>query len=1409
MNQLPTPALRYARGGGVLAVASALMLSTMVPATAAPTTDPNVSPREIAHAALARQAAAEGMVLLENHGALPLADSGNVALFGPGANYTVKGGTGSGDVNNRITPAGTTVVSVRQAFEEAGYTVTTRSAYWDAMIASYSAPGGTGQYAAREVALTEDSAQPTRSTETAIYVLSRNSGEGADRSATAGDYFLNDVERANIAMLGRTYPNVVVALNVGGMIDTSFFEEINAQVVGRGGGNAIDGLMIMGQPGQEGGRPLVDVLNGTVTPSGKTVDTWASRYQYYPASATFANNDADSLQEDYSEGLYVGYRYFDSFYGAIRPNDPDAVVNYPFGYGLSYSEFEIETDAVAADTANVAVTATVTNTGDVAGKEVVQVYFSAPQTGLDKPYQELVGYAKTDVLAPGQSQTLEIEFPTAELASYDPAQAAYMLEAGDYAIRVGDSSRSTAVESVLEVADTVIVEQLANEMNDDAPENEWQSDPEDFFTYEGEQAEIDAASRVEIDFEGFVAPNNASPINQDVALEPSSDYFAIDGDTIAAVTAYVDAAETDWLGTGEPYHAKEGETIVERDLPESATLYDVARGDLSMEDFVATLTPAQLQAIVEGASGSSTTTFVTAGAAGRTTPTLEALGVPATTLVDGPAGVRITRQYTRDGVTYYQYATAWPIATTLAQTWNTELMEAVGEAVGVEMEEFGAALWLAPALNIHRDPLLGRSFEYYSEDPLVSGQSTAAMTRGVQSVPGIGVTIKHFAANNQESQRMTQNATVSERVLREIYLKGFEIAVKESQPMSIMSSYNRINGTYAAGYYDLLNDVTRGEWGFDGLVMTDWGGMRAGVTDAMYAGNELLMPGPGFLGGYNGEIVDALLGVTTPANIQMSIDVAGMPHFIRANNAFSGGPLYNWRFGPWRLNAGGEVFATTTVDAARIANQPTSGNGGFSITSNVSQRDPAFASVHAAYEWVQDVIERPNAYTLSESHVAGIEVAITAGTPDAVTEFTVTLRGNQTQMRLGDLQRSAARILHVLSNTRQFEELAGIQGADDIEVAPYTEQYADDLSSFLAVDAAPVLGVALSDEAPETGWYTSPVDVLVTLGDPESDTATVTVDDDAPVAYEGPFTVDGDGVREVRVAATNDSGATTVRVLTVSIDATAPAVAGSLPASGELTVEASDDASGVESVEYSEDGGTTWTAYEGPVAVADSGASVQVRATDVAGNTSAAVTVVPGVSFVDVSDDPSSPAFSEHAAAIGWLAAEGISTGWTTPSGQEFRPVAGISRDAMAAFLYRYAGSPEVVLPAESPFVDVTPSSTEFYTEIVWMYQEGISTGWESAAGREYRPLAGVSRDAMAAFLYRFAGEPAWTDPAVSPFIDVTSTSTEFYTEITWLADTGISTGWDTPAGDEFRPLEQTRRDAMAAFLYRFDQLPS
>ena len=807
-------------------LAASMVIGSSVTGMAASTNQ--TSEREVRNAQLSKEAAEEGMVLLENENqALPLAQGSKAALFGTGSYGTIKGGTGSGDVYNRYT------ISVYDALTST-YNIS-NMAWWGEYLKTFEEKkaqaaeekkdndyvkytqgrfGGADSFLAIDQALTQSDMDKAKAggVTTAFYTVSRVSGEGADRTIGKGDYELSEVEYNNIKLIAKNFDKCVVLLNVGGVVDTKFFSEIEG----------VDGLVLMSQAGMEGGNALADILTGKTTPSGKLTDTWAKNYSDYPAATTIGDNDGDNKQEDYKEGIYVGYRYFDTF--NITPA-------YEFGYGKSYTSFDVEPLTVAADENNVSVTVNVTNTGDTySGKEVVEVYFSAPDGSIEKPYQELAGFAKTDNLAPGESQKLTVTYKTTEMSSYDEAKAAYVMEDGDYIVRVGDSSRNTKVAGLLTLDKDVVTEQLSNQLTLDKNWKDLSKTGKTPYSYKDEAAQIKAAARIALPSAKIKTENNASKIDE------------------KKVTTYLTA------DAAKDYKAAENEVVETVDaVPANTKLIDVYDGKVSMESFVASLDDTQLANLANGISGASTSgdtwgadaNSVT-GAAGETSQLyFNSLGIPNTVEADGPAGIRVTAETTdKDGNAVYNYCTAFPIGTLLAQTWNTDLVNRVGKAIGEEMVEIGVTLWLAPGMNIHRDPLCGRNFEYYSEDPALTGYVGSAITAGVQSNKGVGVTIKHYITNNQETNRSAVNTSVSERTLREIYLKGFEMVVKSAQPMAIMSSYNKVNGTYACENFDLLTSVPRGEWGFDGMVMTDWGaGNRAGVDTMMHAGNDLVMPG--------------------------------------------------------------------------------------------------------------------------------------------------------------------------------------------------------------------------------------------------------------------------------------------------------------------------------------------------------------------------------------------------------------------------------------------------------------------------------------------------------------------------------------------------------------------------------------
>lgn len=772
------------------------------------------------HLELLRSQLGECTVLLKTNGAFPLDKPGKIAAYGNGVRGTVKGGTGSGEVNSRY------FVNVEQGLLEAGFEITTgkwlddyaqvrveaKKQFVKDLQAKARANGENAIMAGMGAVMPEPEHDLPLDGEgdTAIYVLSRISGEGNDRLLD-GDVKPNKTEVRDILALNKKYEKFMLVLNVGGAVDLSEVAEV---------GN----ILVLSQLGVETGTALADILLGKQNPSGKLATTWA-KWEEYCSVGDFG----DINDTRYKEGIYVGYRYFDSVGKRAL---------FPFGYGVSYTTFDISTDSVKAEGDTLQVLATVKNTGKYPGKEVVQVYVSAPDGKLDKAYQELAGFKKTPTLNPGESCQVAVPFQLSSLASYDESRSAYILEPGQYVIRVGNSSVSTQAVAVALLDEEAIVTQAKKccgtpDFADWKPEN-----------------------------------------RREEALDASLPQL----------------------------------TICAKDIPTRVVSYG---NKPEVEPFVRNLTEEQLASLNVGAASEGGLTSVignastiVCGAAGESYGKVPE--VPVMVMADGPAGVRITPKFYRDDkgvhpigqaglpesilesmpkfmqwlmkrlaggdkvkegtVVEYQYCTALPIGTALAQSWNTDFAEACGDIVGDEMERFGVNFWLAPALNIHRSILCGRNFEYYSEDPLISGKFAAAITRGVQSHKGCATTVKHYCANNQETNRYVSNSLVSERAMREIYLRGFEICVKESQPHAIMTSYNLLNGEHTSERRELTEDILRSEWGYEGLVMTDWivSLMPAGKGSAhrkpkasliAAAGCELVMPGS------KGDVKDILQGL--------------------------------------------------------------------------------------------------------------------------------------------------------------------------------------------------------------------------------------------------------------------------------------------------------------------------------------------------------------------------------------------------------------------------------------------------------------------------------------------------------------------------------------------------------------------
>ncbi len=1052
------------------------MVMTLTPAFAYsnPQKDTSVTAAEIESALVSLQIAKEGVVLLENNnGALPYAKSGDVALFGVGSIETTKGGTGSGAVNNRIVYADGTIVegeaiavSILDGFVNAGYNVLTAD-YLEGLTANDGSGGGSGGMGGSNLApdtdittefTDEELAALAEKVDTAFYTIRRNAGEGSDRQI-ADDYNLYEVELNNIAKLAEVFDKLVVLLNVINC-DASWFAASGA-----------DALVLVSNPGELGGDAIISVLNGDTNPSGKLVDTWATSIYDWPSTKYFSSINPEDPWADkveyYYEDVFVGYRYFDTFAA-------DKIL-YHFGYGLSYTTFDIAVDDVTADAKTIAVTATVTNTGDVAGKEVVEIYFSAPEGKLLKPYQELIAYGKTDEIAPGASQTLTIAFQTSEMSSYSEEDAAYILEAGNYIIRVGNSSGNTVPAAKITLDATAITEQLANNMvltrYGVYPGGSSGQYPD--VTQEGNVAQYEefaAAFLAENDRAAGLNGGADAPIALAIAaadIETANPYAAKGVDPYAnAVDAYVsDTTEVDTIGDkgydyalGKEYPINrvvfEGNYRVKSGSEEDGTaeyytLIDVQKGDITLEQFISGMTISEMADLVEGGSKSPNANGQSAGGASPNTAKagqdvadyanaeyvdgqagqtaalyITSRVIPTMTNADGPAGLRVSQHYVGlDGNDYYQYCTAYPVGTMIAQTWNTDLAYLMGTYVGREMNQYGVTEWLAPGMNIHRNPLCGRNFEYYSEDPLIAGMTGGYEAKGVQSNVGVGVTFKHFAGNDQENSRNSQNDVVSERAFREIYLKQFETAVKLSNPMGIMTTYGIVNGTPTANDYELLENILRTEWGFDGLVMTDWGG-SGGMTDAlaMHSGNDLIMSGHNVSQYILPYILDFAPDIALDEN-GLALD-GGYPATTASSMSWGTWVwvTVNTDWGDYQLSADGNEFVVkTTEEAFTTKTVPAQVNGALTDITVKEQLDTLVEAGTAAYT-IEDGIVTITYKLVSRSNNDGTKYV--SAYPDHPITVGVNALGGEdiNTLSLADLQKSVKNILTVAMRSIQWQE---------------------------------------------------------------------------------------------------------------------------------------------------------------------------------------------------------------------------------------------------------------------------------------------------------------------------------------------------------------------------------------------------
>ena len=702
------------------------------------------------YTAKARQAVAEGQVLLlnQNH-VLPLPKGSHVAVFGRMQLHYYKSGTGSGGMVNV-----NKVTGILEALEESEdvqvyeplvdvYREWEKDHPFDEGVGWGNEPWSQEEMELNE-ALVEEAAEKN---EYAIVILARTAGEDKDNKMLEGAYCLTSIEEDMLQKVRKSFAKMIVLLNTGNIMDMSFIDQYRP-----------DAVMYVWQGGMIGGLGTVDVLTGKVCPSGRLSDTIAAQMTDYPADPYFGGLE----QNLYVEDIYVGYRYFES---AAKSK-----VLYPFGFGLSYTTFSMEVGGFSYAENQVSFVMKVTNTGSVAGKEVVQVYAKAPLGKLGKPARVLIDFKKTKELMPGECEALTFAIPTSVFASYNEVSTAgmpvgWVLEAGEYTIYAGGNVRDVYAVGSFTLDELQIVEECRN------------------------------------------------------ALAPTTAFKRM---KMTAANEHAEAAGVYEIAMEEaPLRVVSPEEKRNAELPEGCEitgdrgikLADVKAGKATLDEFVAQLTEEELASIVRGEGmGSPKVTAGTAAAFGGVTKSLLEKGIPCGCCDDGPSGMRLDSG---------MKAFSLPNGTLLACTFNTQLNEELYAFTAVEMIKNRVDILLGPGMNIHRHPLNGRNFEYFSEDPLLTGKMAAAQVRGLKSA-GMTGSLKHFCGNNQETRRHTSNSIISERALREIYLRGFEIAVKEAKADAVMTTYGPVNGIWTSSNYDLVTDILRKQWGFEGVAMTDW-----------------------------------------------------------------------------------------------------------------------------------------------------------------------------------------------------------------------------------------------------------------------------------------------------------------------------------------------------------------------------------------------------------------------------------------------------------------------------------------------------------------------------------------------------------------------------------------------------------
>lgn len=687
---------------------------------------------------LLRRAAAEGAVLLKNDGVLPLKNGACVSLFGRvQCNWFYTGYGSGGDVNR---PYAVNLLDGIRACDALRLNENLAEIYekWCAEHVINDAVWGMWPRFYPEMPITRDlAARAENNSDCAVVTIGRSSGEDRDSALEKGSYYLTDDERNMLDLVTAYFDKTVVLLNIGAIIDFSWIAEY---------GDKIGAVMIVWQGGMESGNAAADLLCGKTNPCGKLTDAVGRDYDSYPSSKYYGNKEFNY----YTEDIYVGYRYFETF----SPSD----VLYPFGFGLSYTDFAVEFEKAEPTANGFDFALNVENTGSFAGKEAPQLYVEKPCGVLGNPKRELAAFAKTALLNPNECENIRLSVSLYQLASYDSSKSAYVIESGRYNFYLGTDVHSAKCVYSYYQQETAVYQQLSE----------------------------------------CAAPKESFEVVN--AVEGEVSYLPIKRN---CRTATVDLRKR--IIANLPKAEK-----ISCDL--GYKLSDVKSGKISMGRFVAQLSVEELEAITRGdyTMNSSLGAEGNAGAFGGVLLSLREKGVPAAVTTDGPSGIRLK-----------SCCSLIPIGTLLACTFDERLVEEVYSAVASEMKEKGSDVLLAPGMNIHRNPLCGRNFEYYSEDPYLTGKIGAAAVRGIQSKGGSACP-KHFACNNQEYKRTTNDSRVSERALREIYLKGFEICIKEAAPKNLMTSYNKVNGVWSHYHYDLCTSVLRNEWGYAGNVMTDW-----------------------------------------------------------------------------------------------------------------------------------------------------------------------------------------------------------------------------------------------------------------------------------------------------------------------------------------------------------------------------------------------------------------------------------------------------------------------------------------------------------------------------------------------------------------------------------------------------------